>query len=431
MSWQQNLMQSMAGPIQVTDMIARQPGEIMPMQQRGSGVGMSLGGGLAQALMQTNNPQLPTNNLGAARDRMMDAAQTYGNTKSQRFRGGLLGLGESIYDIVKSKGAREEFMDASQAYSNEEAAEQERLMKEAEAKEMQERAAYVQAVMPLLQQRFPGQDPQALQQMAVQMAAQKMPIEKVFPKQQEPVEARDMQALARGLNIDPQDPQGMQKVQNIVAMMDEGLPDEVVEQYMVKNGMIEGEKEAPAKPNLSTYTTTKPDGAEVRVTEDDQGNLVRERVVKPAGYESPEQKRKREEERQEQVNDLNLSLKTLEKYDNFLKDFGYEPGYWGNVESSDGEETNKFGMKFGGSGEAGALYMQARNEIRKAQEMGALQEADIKVLEQSIGDPTSLLGDISGGKAVRDREFLKPMIEQIRQKITDLDPDVIAARAEG
>lgn len=140
----------------------------------------------AQGMVDRSIPQ----DLRMAEADYYQAGQTLMDTRTKRFNGGILGLGESIYDLVRSKDAKKEFQESRTALQDE-TIKYEQSILEQQAREFQEqRQNYITAALPMLETKIPmqpGQDPAAyqqnLQQVAAQAFADGITMDKLFPDQ--------------------------------------------------------------------------------------------------------------------------------------------------------------------------------------------------------------------------------------------------------
>lgn len=105
------------------------------------------------------------------------------NATSQKFGlGSRVGIAEALFDAVRAPFTRKKLGEAREDRMLAEQDFRQRKLNAEVDKENQRRKEYVENVMPMLKEKFPGMDEKALTSSAVQMAAQNMPIEKVFPE---------------------------------------------------------------------------------------------------------------------------------------------------------------------------------------------------------------------------------------------------------
>lgn len=136
------------------------------------------------------NRAIPQDMLMAQAD-YMQAGQNLQNTQTRRFRGGIFGLGESVYDMFKHKNAKKEFIDARQDLDDRTMAYQANIEKQKLDQFKKERTKYVNAVVPLLETKIPmrpDENPEVygakIEQLAVQGFNEGLSIEKMFPNQE-------------------------------------------------------------------------------------------------------------------------------------------------------------------------------------------------------------------------------------------------------
>jgi hypothetical protein len=135
---------------------------------------------LELALLGGNLPTTPEQY--DARDQYVEAAARYQHSRDSRFGNTNLGRMESLYDMFRGKKARENMVEARNNLHQVNEARAIEHQQSMVAKEMQRREEYVKNVMPLLAYNNPELPQQALMGMAVQAAAQNMPIEKILPE---------------------------------------------------------------------------------------------------------------------------------------------------------------------------------------------------------------------------------------------------------
>lgn len=131
------------------------PGRITPgqEQQRRQKKNATKTEALVNSFAVQNVPQ----DLRMAEADYMQAGQRMQNATTRRFKGGLLGIGESIFDMVQYKGAKEDFVNSRQGLQDQQVAYQQELAKQEEREWLKRRDEYRTAVVPLLQTNIPMQ----------------------------------------------------------------------------------------------------------------------------------------------------------------------------------------------------------------------------------------------------------------------------------
>lgn len=168
-------------PDRMANIQARTPGAIQKgIAQRGAEKKAKT----QQGFIDRSVPQ----DMRMAEAEFMQAGQDLQNTQTRRFRGGILGLGESIFDLVRSKGAKKEFIDARQTLEQETMKYQDNIIQQEMREWTKKRNDYVRAVVPMLETRMPmapGENPEQygakIEAIAAQGFNQGLSIEKMFP----------------------------------------------------------------------------------------------------------------------------------------------------------------------------------------------------------------------------------------------------------
>jgi hypothetical protein len=154
-------------------------GMAQPRRGRGGGIAPTKNE-LELALLGGNLPTTPEQY--EARDQYVEAAAQYENSRTSRFGRTNLGKMESLYDLFRGKGARKDMVEARNNLHQVNEARAIEHQQSMVAKEMERREKYVNDVRPLLAYTNPNLPHQALEGLAVQAAAQNMPIEKLLPE---------------------------------------------------------------------------------------------------------------------------------------------------------------------------------------------------------------------------------------------------------
>lgn len=135
---------------------------------------------LEMAFLDTGEPM--PDELLDAQDEMLIANRTLAQSQNQRFRlGSKLGNFESIFDLVRGPWAHKKALETRREYNDQELAYKQDLLKREKEKEIVKRKAYVDNVLPLLEAKFPGLNPDQRMGIAVQAASQELALEKLFP----------------------------------------------------------------------------------------------------------------------------------------------------------------------------------------------------------------------------------------------------------
>ena len=173
--------QFMSLPDRMAGIQARTPGAIQKdIAKRGADAKART----QQGFIDRSVPQ----DLRQSESEYMQAGQDLMNTQTRRFRGGIFGMGESIYDLVRSKGAKKEFMNARQDLEQKTLAYQDNIVQQEMQEWTKKRNDYVRAVVPMLETRMPmspGENPEQygakIEAIAAQGFNQGLSIEKMFP----------------------------------------------------------------------------------------------------------------------------------------------------------------------------------------------------------------------------------------------------------
>jgi hypothetical protein len=309
----------------------------------------------------------------------------YQQSQQQRFRpGSLAGISESLYDMFRGRKTFKDMQESRAKVQQEGIKYTNEQVQKAQAKELElqdERYNRAKKILAYVDPTMLG-NPDALEATAREFAVSDADFKKLYDI------GKGEADMKLGKEIDPATgrtyefpigPDGAQIPGTDRRLV--GLPPE------------QEKKQQSPKP----IDITKMDGSQVRLFLDPETyKPVHSVTTTPAGYITPEQRRK-------QADDIQASEDVAFQIQDYIAELevrGYEPNTWGNME------------------EAGIMkgkYALVRNNLRQLYDLGVLQKADLELLEESVGDPNNF--NWFGTNAMKDIEFLRTHMDKVQREI--------------